>query len=64
MDFVKPTIEYAEIWPLLVVFGVACLGVIVEAFVPRERRFLVQTVLAGAGLARRAGRHHHDRRAT
>ncbi len=28
----------------------ACLGVIVEAFVPRERRYLVQTVLAGAGL--------------
>ena len=51
MDFVKPTIEYAEIWPLLVIFGVACLGVIVEAFVPRERRYLIQTVLAGAGLA-------------
>ena len=34
MEFVKPTIEYAELWPLLVVFGVACLGVVVEAFVP------------------------------
>lgn len=51
MDFVKPTIEYADIWPLLVVFGVACLGVVVEAFVPRERRFVVQSVLAGLGLA-------------
>lgn len=50
MDFVKPTIEYGEIWPLLVVFGVACVGVIVEAFVARERRFLIQTVLAAAGL--------------
>jgi NADH-quinone oxidoreductase subunit N len=50
MDFVKPTIEYAEIWPLLVIFGVACLGVVVEAFVPRGRRFVVQTVLAAAGL--------------
>jgi NADH-quinone oxidoreductase subunit N len=50
MDFTKPTIEYADIWPLLVVFGVACVGVVVEAFVPRNRRFLVQTVLAGAGL--------------
>ena len=33
-DFVKPTIEYAQLWPLLVVFGVACLGVLVEAFLP------------------------------
>ncbi|MFC7496618.1 MULTISPECIES: NADH-quinone oxidoreductase subunit NuoN [unclassified Nocardioides] len=50
MDFTKPTIEYADIWPLLVIFGVACLGVVVEAFLPRERRFLIQTVLAGGGL--------------
>src|SRR6478735_12676074 len=50
MDFVKPTIEYADIWPLILIFGVACLGVVVEAFVPRGRRFLVQTVLAAAGL--------------
>jgi NADH-quinone oxidoreductase subunit N len=50
MDFVKPTIEYAEIWPLLVVFGVACAGVVVEAFVPRAGRYLTQTLLAGAGL--------------
>ena len=42
MDFVKPTIEYAQLWPLLVVFGVACLGVVVEAFLPRERRYLTQ----------------------
>ena len=43
--FVKPTIEYGELWPMLVVFGVACLGVLVEAFVPRERRYLAQVVL-------------------
>ncbi len=48
--FQKPSIEYATIWPLLVVFGVACLGVLVEAFVPREKRYLTQTVLASAGL--------------
>src|SRR6478609_8749862 len=51
MDFAKPTIEYAEIWPLLVIFGVACLGVVVEAFVARERRFVVQAALAFLGLA-------------
>jgi NADH-quinone oxidoreductase subunit N len=50
MDFVKPTIEYAQIWPLLVVFGVACAGVVVEAFVPRTSRYLTQTLLAAAGL--------------
>ena len=51
MDFSKPTIEYAQLWPMLVVFGVACLGVLVEAFVPRERRYLTQAALAVAGLA-------------
>src|SRR3954454_5376197 len=50
MDFSKPTIEYAQLWPMLVVFGVACLGVVVEAFVPRERRYLTQAALAVAGL--------------
>ncbi|MBZ5740448.1 NADH-quinone oxidoreductase subunit NuoN [Nocardioides mangrovi] len=50
MDFTKPTIEYADLWPMLVVYGVACLGVLVEAFLPRERRFGVQSLLAGAGL--------------
>jgi NADH-quinone oxidoreductase subunit N len=50
MDFVKPTIEYSQIWPMLVVFGVACAGVVVEAFVPRDWRFRVQTVFAAAGL--------------
>ena len=64
MEFVKPTIEYADLWPLLVVFGVACAGVLVEAFLPRERRFLVQSVLAGLGLRRRPGRHDLRRHAT
>ncbi|QBR92481.1 NADH-quinone oxidoreductase subunit NuoN [Nocardioides euryhalodurans] len=50
MEFVKPTIEYSQLWPLFVVFGVACLGVVLEAFLPRGRRYLAQTVLALAGL--------------
>ncbi|GAB2872421.1 NADH-quinone oxidoreductase subunit NuoN [Nocardioides pacificus] len=50
MEFIKPTIEYFELSPLLIVLGVAVLGVLVEAFLPRARRFLVQTVLAGVGL--------------
>ncbi len=40
------TIEYGHLWPLLVVFGAACLGVLVEAFLPRKRRYLAQFVLA------------------
>jgi NADH-quinone oxidoreductase subunit N len=50
MDFVKPVIEYAELWPLIAVLGVACLGVVVEAFLPREQRYHVQVVLAAGGL--------------
>src|SRR5680860_1107135 len=50
MEFVKPTIEYGQLWPLFVVFGVACAGVLVEAFLPRPLRYVVQTVLAFSGL--------------
>jgi len=48
--FTKPHIEYAQLWPMLLVFGVACAGVLVEAFLPRERRYVVQACLAVAGL--------------
>ena len=44
-EFVKPVVEYAELSPLLIVFAGAFLGVVVEAFVPRARRFTVQVVL-------------------
>ena len=50
MEFVKPTIEYGQLWPLFVVFGTACAGVLVEAFLPRASRYVVQAVLAGLGL--------------
>jgi NADH-quinone oxidoreductase subunit N len=49
-EFIKPTIEYFELWPLLVVFGVACLGVVVEAFAPRSARYPAQVVLTLGGL--------------
>ncbi|WP_343061480.1 NADH-quinone oxidoreductase subunit NuoN [Nocardioides luti] len=49
-EFSKPSIEYSRLWPLLVVFGFACAGVLVEAFLPRERRYLVQAVLTVVGL--------------
>ena len=56
MEFVKPTIEYSQLWPLFVVFGVACGGVLVEAFLPRPLRYVVQTrarVRRARGRARR-----------
>jgi NADH-quinone oxidoreductase subunit N len=45
-----PSIHYAAILPMLVLFGTACLGVIVEAAVPRAARFRVQFLLAVGGL--------------
>ncbi|QLQ09539.1 MAG: NADH-quinone oxidoreductase subunit NuoN [Nocardioidaceae bacterium] len=49
-DFVKPDIAYGELSPLLIMFGFACLGVLVEAFVPRERRHVTQMALALLGM--------------
>ncbi|MGH8870072.1 MAG: NADH-quinone oxidoreductase subunit NuoN [Actinomycetes bacterium] len=45
-----PTIEYAELSPMFVVFGVAILGVLVEAFAPRRAREVVHLPLTLAGL--------------
>jgi NADH-quinone oxidoreductase subunit N len=44
--FVKPHIEYNQLLPILVVFAAACLGVLIEAFLPRERRYLSQLGVA------------------
>jgi proton-translocating NADH-quinone oxidoreductase chain N len=41
-----PSIEYSQLAPMLVVFGAAVVGVLVEAFVPRPSRRTVQMVLA------------------
>ncbi len=51
MNFEAPIIDYGTISPLLIVFGVALVGVLVEAFAPRSRRYLIQVVLALVGLA-------------
>jgi NADH-quinone oxidoreductase subunit N len=44
-----PDLSLAALTPLLFVFGAACLGVLVEAFAPRESRHPVQVVLALVG---------------
>jgi NADH-quinone oxidoreductase subunit N len=49
-EFRAPSFEYSLLSPLLIIFGVAILGVVVEAFAPRGLRYLVQTVLALLGV--------------
>jgi NADH-quinone oxidoreductase subunit N len=49
-DFTKPSIEYGLLSPILIVFGVALVGVVVEAFVARRHRYVVQTVLTFSGI--------------
>jgi proton-translocating NADH-quinone oxidoreductase chain N len=46
-----PHIEYGQLSPMLVVFGLAVAGVLVEAFVPRAARRPVHLVLSLGGLA-------------
>jgi NADH-quinone oxidoreductase subunit N len=48
--FEAPPIEYRALLPMLIVFGVAVAGVLVEAFMGRAGRHMVQLVLAIAGL--------------
>lgn len=45
-----PSIEYGVLSPMLIVFGVAVVGVLVEAFAPRSVRYPVQLVLGVGGL--------------
>jgi NADH-quinone oxidoreductase subunit N len=49
-DFVPAKVNYAAVSPMLIVFGVALVGVLVEAFAPRSRRYAVQVTLSVAGL--------------
>jgi len=46
-----PHIEYGQLSPMLVVFGAAVVGVLVEAFTPRPLRRSIQLVLTLASLA-------------
>ncbi len=50
-EFSKPSLEYVELLPLFIVFGAACLGVLIEAFLPREQRRVPQLVVTLGGLA-------------
>lgn len=49
-DLVPATFDYAALSPIFVIFGVAIIGVLVEAFVPRASRYVVQVSLTLGGL--------------
>jgi NADH-quinone oxidoreductase subunit N len=46
-----PSISYSALSPMLIMLGVACAGVLIEAFVPRDYRHRAQVPLALAGCA-------------
>src|SRR5690349_8125162 len=45
-----PSVEYGVLSPIFIVFGVAVVGVLVEAFLPRRARYGAQVLLALGGL--------------
>jgi NADH-quinone oxidoreductase subunit N len=49
MNLAPPSVEYGLLAPMLIIFGVAVLGVLGEAFLPRGARYPVQLVLAVGG---------------
>lgn len=50
MTMPTPSVEYAVLSPMLIVLGVAVVGVLFEAFVPRRFRYGAQVTLAIGGL--------------
>ena len=50
MSMPTPIVEYSLLSPMLIVFGVAVTGVLVEAFLPRRFRYAAQVALALGGL--------------
>ncbi len=45
-----PTIEYRQLMPMLIIFGAAIVGVLVEAFLPRRGRYPSQLLVSLAGV--------------
>ncbi|MCW2689834.1 MAG: nuoN [Mycobacterium sp.] len=50
MTLPTPSVEYGQLSPMLIVFGVAVAGVLVEAFLPRRQRYATQLALGLGGL--------------
>jgi NADH-quinone oxidoreductase subunit N len=50
VGFTAPTVDYAAVSPMLIVFGAALVAVLVEAFVPRTLRFGLQVGVSLVGV--------------
>jgi NADH-quinone oxidoreductase subunit N len=50
MTLPTPSVEYFMLCPMLIVFSVAVVGVVAEAFLPRRIRYVAQVALALGGL--------------
>ncbi len=50
MTLSPPVVEYDLVSPMLIVFGVAVAGVLIEALLPRRRRYAIQLTLSLGGL--------------
>lgn len=50
-SFETPTIEYDQLAPIIIIFGVAVVSLLVEAFAPRPWRRVIQLILVFTGLA-------------
>jgi NADH-quinone oxidoreductase subunit N len=50
MRIADPTFEWFQLAPVLIVLVTACLGMLVEAFLPRKARFYAQLLVAEVGL--------------
>jgi NADH-quinone oxidoreductase subunit N len=53
--FAATKISYGAIMPMLIVFGAAMIGVLVEAFAPRAQRYAAQVGVALVGLVAALG---------
>ena len=49
--FTAPPVEFSKLSPMLIAFGTATLGVLIEAFAPRAHRYRIQVGLALVGIA-------------
>jgi NADH-quinone oxidoreductase subunit N len=51
MEITAPNIEYGLLMPFILIFAGACLGVLVEGFVPRTIRRVAQLTIVYAAIA-------------
>ncbi len=50
MNLPTPSVEYGQLFPMLIVFAAAVAGVMVEAFLPRHTRYRIQLLLSVGAL--------------